>query len=369
MSEYIAPLKDMQFVLRELVELDAIAALPGNEEVGAELASAILEEAGKFATGVPSPLNVVGDREGACWQDGEVRTATGWRQAYEQFCEGGWHALSCSAEFGGQGLPRVISSLVEEMWNGANVAFAVGPMVTRGAIEALELRGSPEQKAIYLPKLVSGEWAGTMNLTEPQAGSDLSSVRTRAIAKPDGSYRLHGQKIFITYGEHDLTPNIVHLVLARTPDAPEGVKGLSLFVVPKYLPNPDSSLGRRNDKRPRSSMAPTLVFDKATGELIMTAGSPGGALIIHYTAKTLWGTLHWNQNAQQAISMPNFGSNNGPTLLEEQRFTIETIEALKGRGHEVREMSMTSGLQAIHRVQGGYFGGADPRREGVVLGD
>ncbi|EJL87121.1 acyl-CoA dehydrogenase [Polaromonas sp. CF318] len=249
MSEYVAPLKEMQFVLRELVGLESIAALPGHEEVGEELAGAILEEASKFAAGVLSPLNAVGDREGARWVDGEVRTAPGWKVAYDQFCAGGWHALSGSTEFGGQGLPRVVSSLAEEMWNGANMAFAVGIMLTRGAIEALELCGSDDQKAMYLPRLVSGEWTGTMNLTEPQAGSDLSAVRSRAVPQPDGSYKVHGQKIFITYGEHDLTPNIVHLVLARTPGAPEGVKGISLFVVPKFLVNRDGSLGRRNDVR------------------------------------------------------------------------------------------------------------------------
>jgi len=247
MSEYLAPLQDMQFVLRELVGLDAVTALPGQEEVNDDLASAILEEAGKFASGVLSPLNVVGDREGARWRDGEVRTAPGWRDAYRQFAEGGWTALSCAPEFGGQGLPRVISALVEEMWNGANVAFALCPMLTRGAIEAIELCGTAEQKAYYLPPLISGEWTGTMNLTEPQAGSDLSAVRTRAVPQVDGSYRVHGQKIFITYGEHDLTPNIVHLVLARTPTAPEGVKGISLFVVPKFLSGKDGMLGERND--------------------------------------------------------------------------------------------------------------------------
>ncbi len=249
MSEYIAPLQDMQFVLGELAGLDAVTALPGHEEVNAELASAILEEAGKFAGGVLSPLNVVGDREGARWSDGAVRTAAGWRKGYGNFVEAGWNALSCAPEFGGQGLPRVVSALVEEMWNGANVAFALCPMLTRGAIEALELCGSDELKARYLPRLISGEWTGTMNLTEPQAGSDLSAVRTRAVPHDDGSYRVHGQKIFITYGEHDLTPNIVHLVLARTPNAPEGVKGISLFVVPKFLVNADGSVGQRNDVR------------------------------------------------------------------------------------------------------------------------
>ncbi|HSV71640.1 MAG TPA: acyl-CoA dehydrogenase [Methylibium sp.] len=247
--DYTAPLKDMQFVLHELAGLDAVAALPGFEDCTPDLATAILDEAGKFAQGVLSPLNPVGDRQGARWQDGEVATAPGWRAAYAQFVEGGWNALSCPPGHGGQGLPRLVSALVEEMWNGANVAFALCPMLTRGAIEALELCGSAAQQAMYLPKMVSGEWTGTMNLTEPQAGSDLAAVRSRALPQADGSYRVHGQKIFITYGEHDLTDNIVHLVLARTPDAPEGVKGISLFVVPKFLVNADGSLGSRNDVR------------------------------------------------------------------------------------------------------------------------
>ena len=249
MSEYVAPLQDMQFVLLELAGLDTVVSLTGQEEVNEELAAAILEEAGKFAAGVLSPLNGVGDREGAHWSDGDVRTATGWREAYRQFAEGGWNALSCPTPFGGQGLPRVISALVEEMWNGANMAFALCPMLTRGAIEALELCGTEQQKALYLPRLISGEWTGTMNLTEPQAGSDLSAVRTRAVPQADGSFRIHGQKIFITYGEHDLTPNIVHLVLARTPGAPEGVKGISLFVVPKFLVDADGNVGKPNDVR------------------------------------------------------------------------------------------------------------------------
>jgi alkylation response protein AidB-like acyl-CoA dehydrogenase len=249
MSDYVAPLKDMQFVLQQIAPLGELADLPGFEEVNFELAAAILDEAGKFANGVLSPLNPVGDREGCRWSEDGVCTASGWRDAYRHFAEGGWNALSCDPAFGGQGLPRVVSALVEEMWNGANVAFGLCPMLTHGAIEALELRGSEAQKQLYLAKMVSGEWTGTMNLTEPQAGSDLSAVRTRALPQLDGSYRIHGQKIFITYGEHDLTPNIVHLVLARTPGAPEGVKGISLFVVPKFLVNDDGSPGARNDVR------------------------------------------------------------------------------------------------------------------------
>ena len=275
MSEYSAPLKDMQFVLQNLVDLKEISSLPGYEDASEDLAGAIFEEAGKFAAGVLSPLNVIGDRQGAKWKDGEVTTAPGWKPGYEQFCAGGWHALSCSPEFGGQGLPRVVSSLVEEMWNGANVAFSVGIMLTRGAIEALELCGSDAQKAIYLPKLVSGEWTGTMNLTEPQAGSDLSAVRAKATPQSDGSFKVEGQKIFITYGEHDLTPNIIHLVLARTPGAPEGVKGISLFVVPKYLVNSDGSIGARNDVRCVSIEHKLGIHGSPTA--VLAFGDNGGA--------------------------------------------------------------------------------------------
>jgi alkylation response protein AidB-like acyl-CoA dehydrogenase len=212
-----------------------------------DVADAVLDEAAKFAAAVLSPLNRSGDLEGVRWQDGTVLTAAGWKQAYDRFAADGWNALSCPADFGGQNLPRVLSALIEEMWNGANVAFALCPMLTRGAIDALELRGTQAQRETYLPKMVSGEWTGTMNLTEPQAGSDLSAVRTRAVRTDDGRYLLTGQKIFITYGEHDLTGNIVHMVLARVAGAPEGVKGTSLFLVPKYLVNADGSLGARND--------------------------------------------------------------------------------------------------------------------------
>jgi alkylation response protein AidB-like acyl-CoA dehydrogenase len=247
MHEYQAPLADMKFVLRELVDLELLARLPGFTDLTLDVADAVLEEAGKFASGVLSPLNRSGDEEGARWREGEVLTAGGWKQAYARFAADGWGALSCPAEFGGQNLPRVLSALIEEMWNGANVAFALCPMLTRGAIDAIELRGSEALKHRYLPKMVSGEWTGTMNLTEPQAGSDLSAVRTQAVPTGDGRYRLKGQKIFITYGEHDLTENIVHMVLARASGAPEGVKGMSLFVVPKFLVNADGSPGARND--------------------------------------------------------------------------------------------------------------------------
>ncbi|MCK0507656.1 acyl-CoA dehydrogenase [Aromatoleum anaerobium] len=247
MSQYTAPVRDMQFVMHELAGLQEVAKLPGCEEVSSDLVDAILDEANKFASGVLAPLNRIGDQEGAKWDHGKVTTAPGWREAYRQFSEAGWTAVAGDPEYGGQGLPKLLSTAVMEMWKAANMAFSLCPMLTNGAIEAIALRGSDEQKTAYLPKMISGEWTGTMNLTEPQAGSDLAAVRTRAEPQGDGTYRLFGQKIFITYGEHDLTDNIVHLVLARLPDAPEGVKGISLFVVPKFLLNADGTPGARND--------------------------------------------------------------------------------------------------------------------------
>ncbi len=245
---YNAPLRDMRFVLAELIGLDRVAALPGCESISPELVDAVLDEAAKFAREVLAPINQSGDRQGARWHDGEVSTPDGFADAYARYVAGGWNALSCDPDFGGQGVPAAVSAAVEEMWHAANMAFGLCPLLTRGAIEAMHLCGTPAQKQRYLHKLVEGTWTGTMNLTEPQAGSDLSAVRTRAV--PDGDrFRIFGQKIYITYGEHDMAANIVHLVLARLPDAPEGVRGISLFVVPKFLVNEDGSPGRRNDVR------------------------------------------------------------------------------------------------------------------------
>jgi alkylation response protein AidB-like acyl-CoA dehydrogenase len=276
MHEYQAPLADMKFVLRELVDTELLAQLPGFADMTPDLSEAVLDEAAKFAGGVLSPLNRSGDLEGVRWQDGHVHTAGGWQQAYTRFAADGWNALSCPAEYGGQNLPRAISALVEEMWNGANVAFALCPMLTRGAIDALELRGTAAQREMYLPKMVSGEWTGTMNLTEPQAGSDLSAVRTRAVPSGDGSYLLTGQKIFITYGEHDLTGNIVHMVLGRVAGAPDGVKGTSLFLVPKFLVNADGSLGKRNDVQCLS--VENKLGIHASPTCVLAFGQNGGAV-------------------------------------------------------------------------------------------
>jgi acyl-CoA dehydrogenase len=247
MSQYTAPIRDMQFVLHELAGLEQVGKLPGFEEATPDLVDAVLEEAAKFAGEVLAPLNQSGDEEGSRWHKDGVTTPKGFKEAYRHFIEGGWNGLECEPEFGGQGLPKLVGAAVKEMWKSANLSFSLCPLLTGGAIEALMLRGSDEQKRMYVPKMVSGEWTGTMNLTEPQAGSDLAAVRTRAEPQADGTYKIFGQKIFITYGEHDMADNIIHLVLARTPDAPAGVKGISLFVVPKFMVNADGTLGERND--------------------------------------------------------------------------------------------------------------------------
>ncbi|HET9445113.1 MAG TPA: acyl-CoA dehydrogenase [Steroidobacteraceae bacterium] len=243
---YRAPLKDLQFVLHDLI---GEADLLGCRDLGdysADLADSVLAEAGRFAESVLDPLYRTGDREGAKWTPQGVVTPAGFKEAYAQFVEGGWPSLAHGVEFGGQGMPRVLAAAVEEIWTSANCAFKLCPMLTHSAIEALEQVGTPAQQQTYLPKLISGEWTGTMNLTEPQAGSDLAQVRMRAVPAGD-HYKLFGQKIFITYGEHDFTRNIVHLVLARIDGAPAGVKGISLFVVPKFMPRADGSPGERND--------------------------------------------------------------------------------------------------------------------------
>src|SRR5690349_21201503 len=276
MSAYQAPLKDMRFVLKELAGLDEIAKLPGYQDATPDTVDAILEEASKFASGVLDPINYSGDQEGSKWSEGSVRTPKGFKDAYKQFCEGGWNALPFEAEWGGQGLPRLVSTPVQEMWKASNMSFSLCPLLTQGAIEALLLRGSDALKKTYLPNMVEGKWTGTMNLTEPQAGADLALVRTRA-ERAGEHYLVSGQKIFITYGEHDLAENIVHLVLARTPDAPEGVKGISLFIVPKFVPEKDGRPGKRNGAKCASiehklgihaSPTAVMVYDKAVGYVV-----------------------------------------------------------------------------------------------------
>jgi 3-(methylthio)propanoyl-CoA dehydrogenase len=244
---YQAPLKDMLFVMQELAGLSKVSTLPGFEDYDLDTAQAVLEESAKFCEGVVAPLNWEGDKNPSSWKDGVVTTTPGFKEAFAQFAEGGWQGVIHPTEFGGQGFPKLIATPCAEMLHAASLSFALCPMLTDGAIEALLVAASDELKQKFAHKLISGQWTGSMNLTEPQAGSDLAAVRSRAEPQTDGTYKVFGTKIFITYGEHDMTENIVHLVLARVPGAPEGVKGISLFVVPKFMVNDDGSLGARND--------------------------------------------------------------------------------------------------------------------------
>ena len=273
---YKAPLKDMLFNIQHLAQIDQIAQLPGFEDAGFETAQAVLEEAAKFNEGVLSPLNWDGDKNPSSWKDGVVTTTPGFKEAFKQFAEGGWQGLQHPSDFGGQGLPKTIGAACIEMVNSANMSFALCPLLSDGAIEALLTAGSDELKATYLENLVSGKWTGTMNLTEPQAGSDLAMVRSRAEPQPDGTYKIFGTKIFITYGEHDMAENIVHLVLARVVGAPEGVKGISLFVVPKFMVNPDGSVGARNDVHCVSIEHKMGI--KASPTAVLQYGDHGGAV-------------------------------------------------------------------------------------------
>ena len=289
--DYRAPLDDMQFILHQLIPMSVIANLPGYEDVSEDLVNTILDEADKFASQVLSPLNWSGDQSGCVYQDGAVQTPDGFKQAYQQYSEAGWISLAANTDFGGQGLPLSLATPVNEMWHSANMAFMLCPMLTAGAIEAIEHHATPEQQAIYLPPLISGQWAGTMNLTEPSAGSDLSAVSTKAVPEGD-HFRIIGTKIYITYGEHDFTENIIHLVLARLPDAPPGVKGISLFIVPKWLINQDGSLGARNDVRCLSiehklgiHASPTAVmaFGEKTGAIGYLVGEANRGLEYMFT--------------------------------------------------------------------------------------
>jgi acyl-CoA dehydrogenase len=272
---YRAPVEDMLFTLRHAAGF-AQEHADGLYDLGDDLVDAVIGEAGRFATEVLAPIDREGDRHGTRYRDGEVTTAPGWKKAYRDWAAAGWNGLAAPAEWGGQGLPRALNALCIEMWNAASMAFGVGPMLTMAAVDSLAAYGSQTLKAIYLPKLISGEWMGTMQLTEPQAGSDVGALRTRAERAGDGTYRLTGTKIFITYGEHDLTDNIVHFVLARVAGASQGTRGLSLFLVPKFLVNPDGTLGARNDVRAHSVEHKLGIHGSPT--CVMVYGDRGGAV-------------------------------------------------------------------------------------------
>ena len=277
MAAYAAPLREMRFVYQELLDFDAVQALPGLEEVSADLVDTVLEEAAKICQEVLHPLNRSGDEEGCAFENGVVRTPAGFKEAYKLFAEGGWTSLNCDPDYGGQGMPKLVNSLVEEMICSANLSFGMYPGLTHGAYTALHGYASDALKAQYLPKMVSGEWTGAMCLTEPHCGTDLGLLRTKAVLQADGSYKVTGTKIFISAGEHDMADNIVHLVLARLPDAPKGVKGISLFLVPKFLPDADGNAGPRNGVACgaiehkmgiKASATCVMNFDDATGWLV-----------------------------------------------------------------------------------------------------
>ena len=273
---YIAPVKDMLFDIEHLARIDEIARMPGFEDATLETAQAVLEECARFNQDVIAPLNVEGDRNPSSFKDGKVTTTPGFREAFAQYAAGGWQGLQHPLDFGGQGLPKTIGAACGEMLNSANMSFALCPLLSDGAIEALLTAGSDDLKATYLGKLVSGQWTGTMNLTEPQAGSDLAMVRSRAEPAGDGTYKVFGAKIYITYGEHDMAENIVHLVLARVTGAPEGVKGISLFVVPKFMVEKDGAIGERNDVHCVSIEHKLGI--KASPTAVLQYGDHGGAV-------------------------------------------------------------------------------------------
>jgi alkylation response protein AidB-like acyl-CoA dehydrogenase len=272
---YEAPVADIVFALKHSAGFSSVLESGLFGDLAEETVDAVLAQAGKFAAEVLAPLNSVGDRSGTPFAQGTVTTAPGWKEAYRDWTQAGWNGLAAPAQWGGQELPHAVNTACMEIWNSAAMAFALGPLLTMAGIDALIAHGSEELKRVYLPKLVSGEWMGTMQLTEPQAGSDVGALRTRAERSGDGSYRITGQKIFITYGEHDLTDNIIHLLLARLPDAPPGTKGISLFLVPKFLPNPDGSPGRRNDVRAHSIEHKLGIHGSPT--CTMVYGDEGGA--------------------------------------------------------------------------------------------
>jgi alkylation response protein AidB-like acyl-CoA dehydrogenase len=340
MSTYVAPVKDMLFAMNELAGLQEIVGLPGNEEVSSDLVEAILDEAGKFASEVVDPLNKVGDKQGNKWNNGVVTTADGFKEAYATFCETGWNGMPASTEFGGQGLPVTVSTAVLEMWKSASISFSLCQMLTLGAVEAIAHHGSDELKATFLPNMVSGKWTGTMNLTEPQAGSDLAAIRSKAEPRGDGSYAITGTKIFITWGEHDMAENIIHLVLARLPDAPPGVKGISLFIAPKFLVNADGSLGERNDLICASIEHKMGIHGSATA--VMSFGDKGGAI----------GYL---------VGEPNRGLEYMFTMMNHARLNV----GLEGVG--VSERSYQHALAyARERVQGKIIGDKSGEKKPIL---
>lgn len=366
---YVAPVEEIAFTLRHVAEMEVGTETAGGDTLSGDVLDAILGEAGRFAGEVLAPLNAIGDRNGSSLVDGAVTTPPGWIEAYAQWCAGGWNSLSGPVEFGGQGLPTALSAAVQEMWNSAAMAFAVCPMLSAGAVEAIQQHGSDELKAIYLGKLVSGEWTATMNLTEPQAGTDLGAITTRAEPAGEGTYRLFGEKIFITYGEHDLTQNIVHTVLARLPDAPAGTRGISMFLAPKFLPGEATGPGLRNDivctrleEKLGIHASPTCAMSYGTGTAHSGLDTPGAVgWLIGEENRGLNHMFTMMNNARLMVGIEGVGIAERATQLA----TAYAVERRQGRsvswqgegpspiiGHpDVRRMLMTMrGLTAAARA-------------------
>ncbi len=336
---YTAPLEDMRFVLDEIAGLPGIAEMPGYEDATPDLVDAVLGEAGRLASEVLAPLNHSGDREGLNFDNGVVRTPKGFREAYQQYVESGWNSLPFDSEYGGQGLPWALSTAVTEMWNAANMSFALCPLLNQGAVDLLETHATEEQKQTYLTKLISGEWTGTMNLTEPQAGSDVGALKSRAVPNGD-HYLITGQKIYITWGEHDCTDNIVHLVLARLPDAPAGTKGISLFIVPKFLVNADGTLGQRNDLRCVSLEHKLGIHASPT--CVMAYGDNGGAV----------GYLVGEENKGMACMF---------TMMNNARLSV----GMQGVAIADRAYQQATSF-ARDRVQSRAIGSTDPKASAII---
>ncbi len=333
---YVAPTEDMMFVLEELCGLDEISQLPGLEEASPDIVGAILEEAGKFAGDVLGPLNAAGDQAGLGFAMGQVTTPEGWRVAYDTLVEMGWNAPTAASDHGGMGLPEVVNAAIIEMFNGANTAFQLCPLLTQGAIEAINGYASDDLKTLYLPKLVTGEWTGTMNLTEPQAGSDLAAIRSKAVPEGD-HYRISGQKIFITYGEHDLAENIIHLVLARLPDAPAGVKGISLFIVPKFIPDAEGTPGLRNDLRCVSIEHKLGIHASPT--CTMSYGDEGGAIgyLVGEPNKGLQYMFTMMNNARLGVGLQGVGISEAATQ-HAVRYAMDRVQGGTPEGAEAAIM-------------------------------
>lgn len=386
---YRAPVEDLAFTMRHVAGLEEGIAEGLYPDLSLDLVEQVLEEAGRFASERIAPLNAPGDRAGARFADGEVTTAPGWKDVYRDWTEAGWNALPCDPEWGGQGLPSLVQTACVEFWNAACMSFALGPLLTAGAVEAITTHASEDLKRRYLAKLVSGEWMGTMNLTEPQAGSDLNAVRTRAERADDGTYRITGSKIFITYGEHDLTENIVHLVLARLPDAPPGTRGLSLFLVPKFLVNDDGSLGARNDVRCHSiehklgihaSPTCTMVYGDAGGAIGWLVGEENRGLACMFTmmnnarlAVGTQGVAIADRACQQALSYarerrqgraPGAAAGEGMSPLVLHPDVQRMLLTMKAMTHAARGICLMTAA-AIDR--GRLSGDAEARRRGHEL--